>query len=61
MRSQGTGQGRTEKVRELMFWRVSEVGSEVGSGTTSRCREPVGKGDGGWLLGSNIIQVLVKN
>lgn len=57
MRSQGTGQGRTEKVRELMFWRVSEVGS----GTTSRCREPAGKGDGGWLLGSNVIQVLVKN
>lgn len=57
MRSQGTGQKRTEKVRELMFWRVSEVGP----GTTSRCGEPTGMGDGDWLLGSNVIQVLVKN
>lgn len=60
MRNQGTGRGRTEKVRELRLWTL--LGGGVWNREPlSRCEEATQKSGGGWLLVSNVIQVLVTN
>lgn len=58
--NQGTGRGRTERLREPRLW--TPQGDGVWSREPlSRPEEATGKSGGGWLPGSNVIQVLLTN